>query len=194
LRFRVPFSTSRLRRVACPTDASRSDDPASAFSPPARALACEPISAASARAVLRSRRRGLVPVVVADVFGVAPLDAPRERGGSTDDLFPLTSAAVGVLVGRSRADSHRRTRHYDRRLRSPVHISRRRLAPSPVRDGVIRRGRFSHAAFRTRLGLRSLAGRLGFFPLAVRRRSWGSSALRRFAPGRRVDARGEPRG
>jgi len=52
----------------------------------------------------------------------------------------------------------------------------------PGSKRVIRRGRFSHAAFRTRpSNLRDLAGRSGFFPLSARRRSWGF-ALRRFAP------------
>jgi len=55
------------------------------------------------------------------------LNAPRERGGSTDDLFPRTSVAVGVLVVRPRADSHRRTRS-----RSTASIARPHQ-PAPAR-------------------------------------------------------------
>jgi hypothetical protein len=110
LRFRVPFSTSRLRRV-CPTEPAVRTIPLRRFRRRPARFACEPISAASARAVLRSRRRGWVPVVVADVFrGLASFSRAAQVRSLNERLVPLTSAAVGVLVARSRDDSHRRTR------------------------------------------------------------------------------------
>jgi len=68
------------------------------------------------------------------------------------------------------------------RSRRPVHISRRRLASACPGAGHSQRPFLARGVPDPQFpGLRDLTERFGFFPLTVRRRSWGS-ALRRFAP------------
>jgi hypothetical protein len=159
-----------------------SDDPASAFSPPARAL-CEPVSAASARAGLRSRRRGSVPVVVADVrVGCFTCGDFRPAGGlAVAEDFDVRHV-FGNRCGR---------RSIDRRARGhPFHTIRRQLAPLPVRGGS-----FAAAVSRTRRSgpVSSRAPQPGraarVLPSCRPAALMGLCALRRFAPDRRVDAR-----
>jgi hypothetical protein len=176
----VPFSTSRLRRVTVPVDADHRMIP-----------------------LRRSRRRPLRAYRSADFDGVRPcgfaLEAARfgvgRCGGRSRRLLrlPVLRPEGGSAVredfdrrhvfGKPRRARHRAQRHWSSRDRGyPIHISRRHIAPScPGR--VIRRGRFSHATFRTRLpGLRSLAGRLGFFPRAVRAALMGLSPFAGLLP------------
>ena len=147
-----------------------------------------PKSTASARAVLRSRRAWVGVAGVADGFGVL---ARFRRVGSVG-REPITSRAFehpsvcGNRCGRDRCSA----------ARSSITLSTSAGAGSrlPGSTRIIRRGRFSHAAFRTRpSNLRDLAGRSGFFPLSARRRSWGF-ALRRVAPDLGWTTRGKPRG
>jgi len=169
--------------ASCVSDGCQpSDDPASAFSPPARAL-CEPVSAASARAGLRSRRRGSVPVVVADVrVGCFACGDFRPSGGvAVAEDFDVRHV-FGNRCGR---------RSIDRRARGhPFHTIRRQLAPLPVRGGS-----FAAAVSRTRRSgpVSSRAPQPGraarVLPSCRPAALMGLCALRRFAPDRRVDAR-----
>jgi hypothetical protein len=92
----------------------------------------------------------------------------RLEGGS----FRRSVTSLATVAGVTR---------WPTRLRLPDHISRRRLAP-PGSGRIIRRGRFSRAAFQTRNPiLRDLAGRLGP-SLLPSGGAHGVFALRRFAP------------
>jgi hypothetical protein len=116
----------------------------------------------------RSRRLLRLPVV-------------RPEGGSTD---------CEDFDHRHVFDKPLRARPWWSRARGyPIHISRRQIAPScPGR--VIRRGRFSHATFRTRHSRAPQPGRATrVLPSLPSGGAHGVVTLRRFAPDRRVDAR-----
>jgi hypothetical protein len=164
---------------------SRTHDPASAFSPPARALVADRYRW---RPPVRFCARGGVRRCVA-MRGVFRSRVWRLKGDEPTVLRTVAKLLKTVHTCNDRARVNfalSRDSRVDDRSSTSLGAGTR----LPGSGRVIRRGRFSHAAFRARDSRDPpRPGRTArFFPRTVRRRSWGC-ALRRFVPVRRVDAR-----
>ena len=177
-----------LAAARCPADANLPDDPASAFSPPARALFADRHRRRPPVRFCARGGRGSVSLVwrAGSGFWLASVAWASFDGNPTrhelSNTLPSAAIGAGATVARSRAH----------RLPSPHQ-------PAPARACLVRRGSFAAAVSRTRRSgpvprtSATWPGGQGFFPLSARRRSWGF-ALRRVAPDLGWTTRGKPRG